>query len=74
MQIFGLRAAWVDRESVAGYLLPQGYLREKGIHAWQAFKEERFAGSYKAALEELLAIAGSAQLIGGPFDDEPSPT
>jgi phosphonate transport system substrate-binding protein len=51
----GLKAAWVDRDSTAGYLLPQAYLRERGVHGWQAFSEERFVGSYKGAVEDVLA-------------------
>jgi phosphonate transport system substrate-binding protein len=51
----GLKAAWVDRDSVAGFLLPQGLLRERGVRGWETFSSERFAGSYKAALEEVLA-------------------
>lgn len=50
----GLRAAWVDRDSVGGYLLPQAYLKSRGVHGWQSFREERFLGSYKAVLEAVL--------------------
>ena len=45
-----LRAAWVDRHSVAGYLLPQAYLKSKGIVP----ATSAFLGSYLAALEEVL--------------------
>lgn len=50
-----LRASWVDRDSTAGYLLPQALLREKGLKGWETFTEERFAGSYRAAVEDVLA-------------------
>ncbi len=48
-----LRVAWVDRDSTAGYLLPRAFLRECGPGT--PFAEERFVGSYDAALTELLA-------------------
>lgn len=51
----GLRAAWVDRDSTAGYLLPQALLREKGLRGWETFTEERIAGSYRAAIDDVLA-------------------
>ncbi|MBS2030928.1 MAG: phosphate/phosphite/phosphonate ABC transporter substrate-binding protein [Deltaproteobacteria bacterium] len=51
----GLKAAWVDRDSTAGYLLPQALLRDRGMHGWKKFTEERFAGSYRAAVEDVLA-------------------
>jgi phosphonate transport system substrate-binding protein len=50
----GLKAAWVDRDSTGGYLLPKAHLRERGLSSWQAFAEEHFLGSYRAALDEVL--------------------
>jgi phosphonate transport system substrate-binding protein len=45
-----LRAAWVDRQSVAGYLLPRRFLQERGVvPAVSAFE-----GSYLLALEAVL--------------------
>lgn len=49
----GLRVAWVERDSTAGYLLPRAFLQASGPRV--AFAEERFVGSYEAALDELLA-------------------
>jgi phosphonate transport system substrate-binding protein len=49
----GLRAAWVDRDSTAGYLLPRAYLRRQGIVLEKAFASERFVGSYHRAVSEL---------------------
>jgi ABC-type phosphate/phosphonate transport system substrate-binding protein len=45
-----LRAAWVDRSSTSGHLLPRAFLRDKGV----AKLEESFHGSYRDALEEVL--------------------
>jgi phosphonate transport system substrate-binding protein len=50
----GLRAAWVDRDSVAGYLLPTAFLRAKGIDPHKTLFSQSFAGSYRAALEQVL--------------------
>jgi len=51
----GLRAAWVDRDSTGGYLLAQALLRERGLHPFKTFSREDFVGSYRAALDEVLA-------------------
>lgn len=48
------RAVWVDRWSMAGYILPRAHLREKGVDVDQAFAEERMLGSYKACFQEVL--------------------
>lgn len=50
----GLRAAWVDRESVGGHLLVAAWLREQGLDAERTFSENRFLGSYQAALRAVL--------------------
>jgi phosphonate transport system substrate-binding protein len=44
-----VRAAWVDRSAISGYVLPRAYLTGRGVQL-----EELFAGSYAAALEALL--------------------
>lgn len=49
-----LRVAWVDRSSVAGHLLAKAYLRKRGLPPESLFAEERFAGSYEAAVRALL--------------------
>lgn len=51
----GLKVAWVDRDSTAGYLLPRAFLRERGEDPDAPFSEQRFLGSYDEALAELLA-------------------
>ncbi|XXF76814.1 PhnD/SsuA/transferrin family substrate-binding protein [Myxococcaceae bacterium GXIMD 01537] len=51
----GTTAAWVDRDSVAGYLLPTAYLKTQGLDPAKAFSAQQFAGSYQAALEAVLS-------------------
>jgi class 3 adenylate cyclase/ABC-type phosphate/phosphonate transport system substrate-binding protein/tetratricopeptide (TPR) repeat protein len=53
--LVALKAVWADRDSAAGYLLPRAWVRSHGHDPDQAFAEERFAGSYRAALDEVLA-------------------
>lgn len=48
----GRRAAWVDRLSVGGYLLAHSELRARGLA--ERLGEQRFCGSYPAALDALL--------------------
>lgn len=68
----GTRAAWSDRDSVGGYLLPVAFLRERGLDVAKAFARQEFMGSYRRALEavhtgnaELTSLfAPSAKAIG----------
>ncbi|MDC0709985.1 PhnD/SsuA/transferrin family substrate-binding protein [Stigmatella sp. ncwal1] len=53
----GLPAAWVDRDAVAGYLLPTAYLKSQGVEPARTFSAQHFAGSYRAALEAVLSGA-----------------
>ncbi|RKH18873.1 phosphonate ABC transporter substrate-binding protein, partial [Corallococcus praedator] len=50
----GAKAAWVDRDSVAGYLLPSAYLKTQGLEPSRAFVSQQFTGSYQGALEAVL--------------------
>ena len=50
----GKKAVWVDRDSVAGYLLPVAYLKSKGLDPTKTFFSQCFAGSYRLALEALF--------------------
>lgn len=52
--LHGKRVAWVDRDSVGGYLLPAAYLKAKGFEPAKGFASQHFTGSYKAALEAVL--------------------
>ena len=50
----GLRAAWVDRLSTAGYLLSVAQLRSRGSEPDRIFASQQFYGSYEAALGAVL--------------------
>ena len=58
----GTTAAWVDRSSLAGHLLPMAWLRERGLEPWRLFGQQLFLGSYQASLEALLG--GEADVAG----------
>jgi phosphonate transport system substrate-binding protein len=58
----GVTAAWVDRDSVAGYLLPVAYLKSQGVEPPRAFSAQHFTGSYRGALEAVLS--GTADVAG----------
>ena len=49
----GQRVAWVDRDSVAGFLLPCAFLKAQGLEPARVFSAQHFTGSYKAALEAV---------------------
>ncbi len=50
----GTTAAWSDRDSVGGYLLPMAWLRDKGLDPARTFHQQDFVGSYRTALEAVL--------------------
>ncbi len=54
----GTTAAWVDRDAVAGYLLPVAYLKSQGVEPPRAFAAQHFTGSYRGALEAVLSGHG----------------
>lgn len=51
----GTRVAWVDKASLAGYLLPVAALRAKGLSPERTFFQQTFYGSFRATLDALLA-------------------
>lgn len=60
----GLRAAWVDPWSAAGYLVPRRMLRSMGVDPTLAFRTQTFAGTYGNvihALREGTADVGAVQ-------------
>jgi len=63
----GTTAAWVDRASLAGHLLPMAWLRERGLEAAKLFGQQLFLGTYQACLEALLeGEADVASLFAPP--------
>ena len=59
-ELGGLRAAWVDRLSAAGYLLPVSHLRGLGLDPASLFSQQQFCGSYQGAL--LAVLSGKADV------------
>ncbi len=53
-RLTGKRAAWTDRNSVAGYLLALALLRARGEDPSLLFGDQQFVGSYRAALEAVV--------------------
>jgi len=60
----GSRAAWVDRWSASGYVIPRATLTAKGFNPPALFREERFYGSHEAVVGAVLS--GRAN-IGGTY-------
>jgi phosphonate transport system substrate-binding protein len=79
-----LVVSWVDRESTSGHLLPIAWLKQKNVDIAKAFRTQRFAGSFQAAVNEvaagvadLTATFASAEKSKRPYlgiDDLPKPT
>lgn len=71
----GVRAAWVDHESAAGYLLPMALLRARGIDPAVAFSSQTFVGSYRAALDQVArSEADIASVFAPPAASKKLPT
>lgn len=66
----GSIAAWVDRTSVAGHLLPLAWLRERGLDPSRLFGQQLFLGSYQAALEALLGGEADVAAVFAPPEGE----
>lgn len=62
----GTTAAWSDRDSVGGYLLPMAWLREKGMDPARTFHSQTFAGNYRAALEAVHAGKADVTSVFAP--------
>ncbi|MDI1433079.1 MULTISPECIES: phosphate/phosphite/phosphonate ABC transporter substrate-binding protein [Polyangium] len=68
----GLRAAWVDRQSAAGYIVLRAHLRSLGVDLDRAFRENLFFGSHGEVARAVLQ--GSAD-VGATFVHvEPDPS
>lgn len=62
----GTTAAWSDRDSVGGYLLPMAFLRERGLDPAKTFQQQDFVGNYRNALEAVLAGKAEVTSIFAP--------
>lgn len=62
----GTKAAWSDRDSVGGYLLPMAWLREQGHDPAKLFFKQDFVGSYRAALEQVAAGRADVTSVFAP--------
>ncbi|WP_224247348.1 phosphate/phosphite/phosphonate ABC transporter substrate-binding protein [Hyalangium gracile] len=58
----GTTVAWVDRDAVAGYLLPVAFLKAQGVEPSRVFTSQLFTGSYRGALEAVQS--GTADVAG----------
>ncbi len=71
----GVRAAWVDRQSAAGYIVLRAHLRSLGINLDDAFGENRFYGSHG---EVARAVFDGEADVGATFvyvePDKSNPT
>ncbi len=67
----GTTAAWSDRDSVGGYLLPMAWLREHGKDPAKLFFRQDFVGSYRAALEAVAKGAVDVTSLFAPASKAP---
>jgi len=68
--LLGRRAAWVDRWSAAGYLMPRAMLRGGGVDPDAFLGEQALVGSYESATESLLrGVADIAGVFGRHLED-----
>lgn len=60
----GLRVAWVDKESAAGYLVPRMHLASLGMDPKTLFSQETFARSHLGVVD---AVTSGAVDVGATF-------
>jgi phosphate/phosphite/phosphonate ABC transporter binding protein len=60
----GVRAAWVDPQSAAGYLIIRAYLKEQGLDLDVAFSENSFLGSHDSVTQ---AVRSGRADVGATF-------
>jgi ABC-type phosphate/phosphonate transport system substrate-binding protein len=60
----GMRIAWVDKESAAGYLVPRMHLASLGIDPRTFFSQESFARSHAGVVD---AVVSRAVDVGATF-------
>lgn len=69
----GTTAAWNDRDSVGGFLLPMAFLRERGLDPAKTFHAQEFVGNYRNALEAVLDGKADVTSIFAPTAREGHP-
>ena len=62
----GSTAAWVDRASLAGHLLPMAWLRERGLEPARLFGQQLFLGSFQACIQTLLGGEADVAALFAP--------
>lgn len=65
-ELRGRRAAWVQRDSAAGYLVPRMYLAAQGFDFLRFFSRELFVHSHSGVIDAV--VAGDAD-VGATFCD-----
>lgn len=53
-ELSGVRVAWVDRRSAAGYLVIRAHLRQRGVDLDKAFAADQFLGAHDAVSRAVL--------------------
>ena len=69
-RLHGLRAAWVDRLSIGGYLLVARHLRDRGIDPDRTFVSQEFLGTHPAALTAVLDGEADVAAVSVPGPQE----
>jgi ABC-type phosphate/phosphonate transport system substrate-binding protein len=62
----GTTAAWVDRASLAGHLLPMAWLRERGLEPGRLFGQQLFLGSHQGCIDALLGGEAEVAALFAP--------
>lgn len=62
----GKRAAWVDQDSVGGYLLAVAHLRAQRVDPHKTFFSQEFFGSYRAAVEAVASGRADLTCVFAP--------
>jgi len=80
--LHGLRVAWIDPWSAAGYLVPRCMLRAAGIEPDRTFSTQSFHGSYDAITRALVdgsadvgamfcRVGENGEITAGAWNDDP---
>jgi phosphonate transport system substrate-binding protein len=69
----GLRCAWVDPDSVGGFVLPTAWLKEHGFHGYRFIDREAFVGSYQAGVDCVLSGSADLAAVWAPSGSSTQP-